>query len=184
VQPPGNIVPLPEILCFSIRHQVWGVHPLGATAIRRASSCHCEGAGPKQSQSLRETRLLRRFTPRNDGVTESNEDFGAWYMRSIASPSLFTRANLIGNSADADHRQDPRRGTITVAVGETHGNVIGCSSKSTLKGSNSIRGKADNCLDRQLPARGFAPTATIVFPLRGKAPRETTVSKNPGCSRR
>jgi len=80
--------------------------------------------------------------------------------------------------------KSPEGGTITVAVGETHGNVIGCLSKATQKGSNSIRGKAHYWLDRQLPARGFAPTATIVFPFRGKAPRETMILRNPGCNHR
>jgi len=45
--------------------------------------------------------------------------------------------------------KSPGGGPTTVAVGETHGNVIGCWSKSTLKGSNGIRCKAHNWLDRQ-----------------------------------
>jgi hypothetical protein len=80
--------------------------------------------------------------------------------------------------------KSPEEGTRTVAVGETHGNVISCLSKSTLKGSNSIRGKAHNWLDRELLARGFAPTATIVLLRREKAPTETTVSRNPRCNHR
>jgi hypothetical protein len=73
-------------------------------------------------------------------------------------------------------------GTITLAVGETHGNVIACLGKSTLKGSNSICCEAQNWLDRQFPARGFAPTATIVFPLREKRQGRRRSQEIPGAT--
>jgi hypothetical protein len=44
-----------------------------------AISCHCEGASLWQSQIPKTMRLLRRFTPRNDTVTEADKIFGSSY---------------------------------------------------------------------------------------------------------
>ena len=73
------------------------------------------------------------------------------YFPTIVSLFLFTSCQSYRKLARRrSSSSPPKEGTTTVAVCKTHGNLIGCLSKSTLKGSNSLaRGVLRECLKSQ-----------------------------------